>query len=292
MRNVIDNPGGGNCGYYGFAIALIEQIQQQVRANGRSALFDKWQGMGLKDVLLTQIQAFDLAALARSPRRYQKELLDKLQQSLRELGFEQARQAAQGKHVDQSSLFNKFCAIVMGEADAQYNELQTPAVHKFIRQQNLPPNSSFSRLQAVFKADVAKPSSVILQAALRVTEPGYWATHTELAQVAEALGVNLKVAGMADGKALTDRPTITLVNQGNYHWQTQLQAPIPKQAHAPRMFAPTVSLREEILKLKIDVDEKKQINLAHIDTAKSNDDETDKDFAKRLQEAEIRRFRA
>ena len=291
MQHVVDNPGGGDCGYYSFAIGLIEQIQKQARVNQTSALFEKWQKLGLQGVSLAQIKAIDLAELARNPRTYEKDLLKVLQQSLRQIGFNQKRQDCRLEEISRASLFNDFCAMVRGQADEPFNVLNTEQVKHLIAMNDLNPDSTVDEMAAVFLKDVREPNSIVLAAGARVTAAGYWATHTDLAEVAEALGANLKVAGAADGSALKDRPTICLINQGNYHWQTQLETPIPMQAYAPRMFAPTAQLREEVLKLKIDIAADKKIALSDIDVASAHEGESDEDFAKRLQEAEIRRFR-
>lgn len=38
----IDNPGGGDCGFYAFAIGLIHVIQHEYYANGKSNTFNRW----------------------------------------------------------------------------------------------------------------------------------------------------------------------------------------------------------------------------------------------------------
>lgn len=83
MRYKIDNPGGGDCGFYAFSIALIDIIKKEYGASGTSHTFNQWFEKGLAGVSVDNILEVDLYQLYRSPSHYKTELLDTLQMSLR-----------------------------------------------------------------------------------------------------------------------------------------------------------------------------------------------------------------
>ena len=85
MTHIIDNPGGGDCGFYAFSIGLINIIQQEYIVEGISKTFNLWQDKDLKGVSLQDIINIDLSKLYQSPGNYKKELLVKLQLSLRNI---------------------------------------------------------------------------------------------------------------------------------------------------------------------------------------------------------------
>ncbi len=93
---IIDNPGGGDCGFYAFAVALIDIIQQQARAgDDQSKTLRQLQGLGA-DISLEDINAINLQALSQSPRPVlgsrERRILDTLQMSLRKVAANEYKQ--------------------------------------------------------------------------------------------------------------------------------------------------------------------------------------------------------
>ncbi|MFJ1266965.1 hypothetical protein ACD661_00180 [Legionella lytica] len=132
----VNNPGGGNCAFYAFAIALIEVIKKERAANNnlRSPMFERW--IALDPSLANDyyaICAFDL----NNPNR-QKALLDRMQQGLRRITYqyklaELSKTCAQARVEDGynklvgTSSFNNFSFLFIGLAidnDANYNEFR------------------------------------------------------------------------------------------------------------------------------------------------------------------------
>ena len=85
MTYIIDNPAGGDCGFYAFSIALINIIKKEVEATGTSNTFNRWLDKGLDGVSLDDILNVNLLNLYKSPKYYKRELLDILQMSLRSI---------------------------------------------------------------------------------------------------------------------------------------------------------------------------------------------------------------
>ena len=79
----INNPGGGDCAFYAFAIGLIDIIQKEHQEAGTSLTFNRWQNLGLNGVRVHELLKIDLYRLSESPCTYSLALLSKLQQSLR-----------------------------------------------------------------------------------------------------------------------------------------------------------------------------------------------------------------
>lgn len=85
MAYTINNPGGGDCGFYAFSIGLIEIIQAEHKLKGTSRTFERWRDKGLVGVSIQDILDFDLYQLYQTPQRYKKEQLFLLQMSLRNI---------------------------------------------------------------------------------------------------------------------------------------------------------------------------------------------------------------
>ncbi|HHF7366788.1 TPA: hypothetical protein ACPSKY_001907 [Legionella bozemanae] len=119
----IDNPGGGDCGFYAFAIGLIATIQKEYAENGKnSKTFAQWQSKGLNNVSLREILGIDLNQLYESPYTYKKETLLKLQMSLRSISAtayknDLLKKIAEAKsngstQVESSPVYHKFMELV------------------------------------------------------------------------------------------------------------------------------------------------------------------------------------
>lgn len=253
---IIDNPGGGDCGFYAFAIGLIEILQkehdQNKTAAGESLFPYLPTGVQLEDV-----RAINLDLLKQNPTEYKRELLDKLQMALRTMVLAASRQELEEKisiqqamgsdstAIGGASLFGKFRELVVhfsrGQQDislelAQYNELAlSEEVLDLARQTaaNLPTSNALTtseqrekqeleHVQAAFLADIRDPSSVILEGAKKITQQGRWATHSDLQVLAAQFKVNLCINGQNNGTPEANWETITLQNHDNVHWTTHV----------------------------------------------------------------------
>lgn len=267
MPHTIDNPGGGDCAFYAFAIGLIAEIQKQVKETGQSPLFDKWVAQGLKGVTLDNIKEFELTEESHSHAK--RPLLDTLQLSLRHISAEETKQdllkQAQREDatadfmtlVEGTSIFHQFMELVKESAKdnpdyatlSKFNELALSSeaqklaletaklVGREIVKQN--PQSEQERdkienivvkgqlIRDIYDGQSFKDTSVIIEAVDAVKMPGHWGTHSNLKEVAQAIGVNLKVTGQTDGVMIPTQPTIQLNNIGNAHWTTEVQGTAP-----------------------------------------------------------------
>ncbi|WP_028388050.1 hypothetical protein [Legionella fairfieldensis] len=133
----IDNPGGGDCGFYAFAIGLIDLIQNEYQSGGVSPTYDQWVQEGLEDIQLDDLLAINLYQLHLSPRNDQKRMLSALQMSLRHVVVNTQRQSllaalqSQEKSpflskIEGEVVFNKFMQLVLLVKNS-INELPTEA---------------------------------------------------------------------------------------------------------------------------------------------------------------------
>ncbi|KTD64910.1 Dot/Icm T4SS effector [Legionella santicrucis] len=254
----INNPGGGDCGFYAFAIGLIDVIQQEYYSNGNSKTFNRWKkeglGMNLQDIL-----AIDLDWLACLPYNYKKDQLIALQMSLRNITvnvnkedllnriyIELTSNEEQTK-IEGSIVYGKFMELVQFylsrdsslEQISQYNELAlSPEVLQLAQNtaRSLRPmlrGQPFDKAQKIENTYVKEvllidvlsindrnSHSVILNGIEQIKQRGRWATHSDLNGVAERLKINFHVTGQVNGTPNPDYPTITLNNEGNAHWTT------------------------------------------------------------------------
>lgn len=137
----LDNPGGGNCGYYALAISLIDIIKQELAQQSNRTL-DHLNRLLAPPLNRTQFLDFDLAQYANNPYSYRRDFLDSFQTSLRNIavqgyinsinetaGTERLRHAENLSLVDGNETFSKFMSIVRARLfnsaveHAQFNEL-------------------------------------------------------------------------------------------------------------------------------------------------------------------------
>ncbi|WP_392536498.1 hypothetical protein [Legionella sp. 227] len=85
MSYRINNPGGGDCGFFAFGIGTIKDIQDEYALHRKSPTYNLWKRKGLRGVSLQELIDFDLNRLYESPYDYKKELLSTLQMSLRNI---------------------------------------------------------------------------------------------------------------------------------------------------------------------------------------------------------------
>ncbi len=261
MPITIDNPAGGDCGFYAFAIGLIEIIQKEnQQADGNCPTFILWQQNGLNDASLKDLLEVDLNALRKAPRSYKSDLLNTLQMSLRSISAQAIITDLKDKIskeqlepdyktvVEGASLYVHFMELVQEylkkrpsyaaiSAMGKFNELAMSAEVKQLARETADGLSikfqgveEFEERQKienhyvkeVIIKDVTKPDSLILKAVGIIKAKGRWATHDNLKEVAAKLVVNLHVTDTNDGDQLVGRPTVSLTNHYNAHWTTQV----------------------------------------------------------------------
>jgi hypothetical protein len=98
----VDNPAGGNCAFYAYAIALIDIIRREFRANdGRSRTFNTWCRLDLSVRNPNYINAI----LEFDYKDQNIALLNVLQTSLRQIVYEaQLRQLTEGEQFSEGEL--------------------------------------------------------------------------------------------------------------------------------------------------------------------------------------------
>lgn len=260
MSYRINNPGGGDCGFYAFAIGLIHVIQEEYYSKGNSNTFNRWKDEGL-NMSLQDILAIELDWLACLPYSYKKDELLKLQMSLRTITvnvnkedllhriFTELTSRDEQTTIEGSPVYGKFMELVQFylrrqstlEQISQYNELAlSPEVLQLAQNtaRSLLPNligQPFAVAQRIenayvkkaLKSDILKNNdfnshSVILKGIEKTKENGRWATHSDLNALAERLQINLNVIGQINGTSIPHYPTITLNNESNAHWTTSV----------------------------------------------------------------------
>lgn len=250
----INNPGGGDCGFYAFAVGLIDIIQKEYALSGKSDTFVRWKNEGLKGVSLRDIISFDLNQLYESPYSYQTKLLSTLQMSLRtiatraytddlisKIGIERALEGGKTK-VESTPVFGKFMELVhfylYGKGSLEelshFNELALapevtnlaqstarslqPKLQKKLSeaQKHRIENAHVKEalLKDVMRSTEKNPDSVILRGVEKIQEEGRWATHNDLKEVAARLHINLHVIGKLNGEPDPHLPTVILNNEG------------------------------------------------------------------------------
>ena len=255
----LNNPGGGNCGFYAFGIGLIDAIQQEHSDAGTSPTLDKLNDFLEQPLRIEDIISFDLKEYGPDYMRYNREFMDKLQASLRNIavhGYKKdlhtnyVREIADpGTQIEGTMIFNKFMELVHSKKNnktlsSQFNELVlSPEVNQLaqlvaMRSQNLSQNLtsdqrdvSVRRLaKDIFMRDIFdetgdfKKDSDILAATNIITNSGQWATHQDLQSIAAELGINLNVNGQLNGANTDGAPTVILKNSSNFHWTTEVES--------------------------------------------------------------------
>ncbi|KTD42171.1 hypothetical protein [Legionella parisiensis] len=259
---VIDNPGGGDCGFYAFAVGLIDIIQKEHALTRKSKTYEQWRIQSLRHVSLQEILDIDLNELYHSHRNYKKELLFKLQMSLRIIAFNVYKNEPLNRiitedilndgraNISATPIFCKFVELVdfyLGKNDhslaaiSQFNELALSPEARRLAQETAQSlalklkgkgDKEAQKIQNAYVKEVlekdiivgreANPDSVILKGMEKIKEDGRWATHYDLKEIADQLHVNLHVVGKENGRDKPSYPIITLYNMGNTHWTTKV----------------------------------------------------------------------
>lgn len=261
MAITIDNPSGGDCGFYAFSIGLIEIIQtENKQTKGNSPTFNRWLQNGLKNTSLNEILEIDLETLSNAPGSYKTSLLNTLQMSVRHISAEAIKDDLyekikyeqstkdHGTVIEGSSVYVYFMELVNEYSKpnpskaaiikmSTFNELAlSPEVKQLAiatsqeLTQKLKKVKDFATRQKiennyvkeVVVNNVTNPSSVILKAVDLIKEKGRWANHCNLKEAGSKLEVNLNVLNEYNGAEIHARPTIFLINNDNIHWTTQV----------------------------------------------------------------------
>lgn len=254
----IDNPGKGNCAFYGFSVGLIDIIKHEYARNDASPTFSALQNkaVGDFDISLDEVVNFDYY-------NQSIELLDKMQQCLRTILLEHRKQDIinNNQGISASNTYVNFAEMVRNYVRHQstspyFNELaKSDGVRRYARQvavkiQKLSrwypeknENNAYSWqreayfdniIEKAFRDDVfvagnynqMKQGSLIVNAMSDITRNYRWGTQTDLNELAAIFDVNLHT--LINGKTpytpvdKPQRPIITMNNKHNTHWTTRL----------------------------------------------------------------------
>lgn len=248
---MVDNPGGGDCAFYAFAIGLVDIIQDEAIAN-QTSMFSRWLALD------PQIETLYLELIECDVTKADPALLLQLQRSLRKISYERTLNDLRSAcvlpdehYTDLTAdyIFNQFMALYHQNdgADPRYNLLANAngmrAAMAKIR--NDFPTLDDTKvvkciapefLRILYGSDVdvnaitpdtpIDPQSPILLGIQNLTKDGYWGTHTDLNNLAGSFKVNLhtltnQVANYTPADN-ADQHTVTLNNKDNTHWVTRL----------------------------------------------------------------------
>ncbi|PWY57054.1 hypothetical protein DGG96_03435 [Legionella qingyii] len=247
QERIIDNPAKGNCGYYAFAIGLINIIQQE----GTGITFDKWVQLD------PSIKNYYDAICKFDFDNPDNKLLEVLQRTLRlityNLQIDELRWACtSAKKEDEYralvaiSTYRKFAEMYHGtDLDPRFNQFVSSvdiknALKKIDHSRIVAEHESLVLaplfISLIYGEEVApetitvstepKFNSPIILALHSITQDFVWATHLELDYLANAFEVNLHTlengVQQYEYKDLPSQHTITLNNQHNMHWTTKV----------------------------------------------------------------------
>ncbi len=229
MTVIVNNAGGGNCGYYAMAIGLINICKE------RQALIEKWRELD-PELRIDEgfFIDFDLSEMQRDSH-YKKEELDRLQQSLRNIVYQAYILEYDASHdVRNTHLYNQFASLVESyrkypskTPSKDFNELAHSTELLKLAQSCV--GKEEPGVIATFKDNINK----IQQGTRKITEKGHWATDQEMRQIAETFGINLSISGKNLGQPDAEKPTVVLNNHGNVHWTTSINNLEPQHASEP-----------------------------------------------------------
>ncbi|WP_131794118.1 hypothetical protein [Fluoribacter gormanii] len=251
----IDNPGRGNCAFYGFSIGLIDIIKHEYSRYGESATFSSLKRQ-VDDFQISLIDIINFDYFKQS-----KEVLDKMQHHLRTVLFEYRKQDIKDnkEHLPASNAYTNFAEMVWNyvrnePTSTEFNELaksnKTKNYAREIADQIIrlsrwypkqPNNDKYNEereayfdkmIEKAFIKDVfivgknneLNSNSLIVNSLKDVTRNYRWGTQTDLQELARIYNLNLHT--LINGNAPYEpvdtprRPIITMNNQHNRHWTT------------------------------------------------------------------------
>jgi len=248
----INNPGKGNCAFYGFSIGLISIIKREMVRDKKSATFTLLKNSCLAfdkdfDIDITDILSFNYSS--QSPV-----LLNKMQMHLREILYRHRIQdlVNNRNNLSASRTFCNFSAMARGSGLPDFNELvkskelqqyTVETANKIKRHKKWFPDDKNTQrfidsiVEKSFISDVFEkpdvPSSIelnqkslVVTALKEVTTNYRWGTQRDLNELASIFKVNLHT--LVNGESLQafrdepSRPVITMNNKHNMHWTTKL----------------------------------------------------------------------
>jgi hypothetical protein len=253
----INNPGKGNCAFYGFSIGLIDIIKHEYARYGSSSTFSFFKNQSNDfTISLTEIINFDYF-------KQSKRLLDEMQQHLRHILFAYRQQNILDSHeaLSASNTYVNFAEMVWNyvrnqATSSNFNELAKSEETKNYARKIADRIKKLSKwypdrreevvynqereayfhniIEQAFINDVfvlgnmnqLKIDSLIVRAMSEVTRNYRWGTQTDLNELAHIFNINLHT--LINGHApytptdTSRRPIITLDNKHNYHWTTHI----------------------------------------------------------------------
>ena len=246
----VDNPGAGDCAFYAFAIGLIHIIQEE-NSYKSTLMFDR---LVAYDASLRE--QFD-AIINFNVDLPNNELLDQLQITLRLVDYHyrlnELKEACANPKEDYAQLvansnFINFAALYYNDPqdiDPHYNEfansdiIQIAVAH--IDRSQVIENYEHLALVPLFltlmygeevvptsikKDTLPSSTSPIIDCMSNITQEAYWGTHLDMDYLARAFEVNLHIYENAhpihEFHDVPERHTITLRNQNNAHWVTEV----------------------------------------------------------------------
>lgn len=276
QERVIDNPAKGNCGFYAFAIGLINIIQQE----GTRETFDKWVHLD------PSINSYYEAICQFDFDKPNNELLEVLQRSLRVITYNQqieelrwactsAQKRDEYRTLVATSTYRRFAEMYHGtNIDPHFNPFITSkaikdALAKIDNGKVVPGHEALILaplfISLIYGENVApetitvltapKLNSPVIQALQNITQDFVWATHEELDYLANAFEVNLHTLENGVQRYpfhdLPNRNTITVNNQGNAHWTTRvtlakkISKPLEQPPNIPQRITPLLDLSSQ-----------------------------------------------
>ncbi|CEG58449.1 hypothetical protein [Legionella fallonii] len=265
---IVDNPGGGDCAFYAFAIALINIIKEE-NVYKNKKMFERW-------VALDPSIAEHFGAICSfNFNRPNNELLYQLQRSLRTIThFSQLNELKRAccdpenytdpnnpyKIIVGNSTYIKFAEFYYNlQTDARFNELadSDAILRAILRIKRGDVRENFEHLilvpvflSLIYGGGVA-PKSItldrlpinrapVVEAMAAITQDAFWGTHLNLDYLARAFEVNFhpleNLVPVQEFKGdVRGRHTVTINNVNNAHWTTEVTYAIELKALIPSL---------------------------------------------------------
>lgn len=254
-QKIIDNPGGGDCAFYAFVIALINIIKEEHVYKNR-LMFNRWIELDPSIAEhFTAICSFDFD-------RPDNELLYQLQRSLRTIThfsqLDELKRACSDREnytdpknmykvIVGNSIYVKFVEFYydpytdarfneFADSDKMFNEILT--IDRNQVKENFEHLVLVPKFVSLIYGEGIRPQSVtldrnpmdgspVVEAMGAITEDAFWGTHLNLDYLAKAFGVNFHpLKNLQPLQEFNDIPglhTVTINNVDNVHWTTKVE---------------------------------------------------------------------
>lgn len=253
----LDNPGQGDCGYYAFAMGVI----QLAKDHQISAPIERWKALDPTVVNDLDEMLQDNPLGSSSNKWYQ------LQLSMRRLVFNHIAEKCptrydeflgQPPYEDFFDLVRNYSnRFFFGDLDGRLNALTkskelrslAEAIHSALKQIKYPDNpkvQEIARNEFIFAALVKHRQLVLNAYQSYYLESHAWATEQELCILAQSLGIGVKyyINGHPCTADLLQEPHIILNNENNRHWTLLVPKAQSVFQILPEAQAPTSSPNE------------------------------------------------